>query len=59
MARYSPFPPFNLEENLAIAKTIWESNSGKPMRRLTIFDDLKRSPSSSTSRALVTALDMA
>jgi len=55
MARYSPFPPFSLEESLAIAKTIWENNSGKPMRRLTIFDALKRSPSSGASRQLVTA----
>jgi len=55
MPRYSPFPPFNLEESMAIAKVIWENNAGKPMRRLTIFDDLKRSPSSGTSRALVTA----
>lgn len=55
MPRYSPFPPFNLEESLAIAKVIWEDNAGKPMRRLTIFNVLKRSPSSGTSRQLVTA----
>lgn len=55
MPRYSPFPPFNLEESLAIAKVIWENNSGKPMRRLTIFDALKRSPTSGASRQLVTA----
>ncbi len=55
MARYSPFPPFSLEESLAIAKVIWENNSGKPMRRLTIFDALKRSPSSGAGRQLVTS----
>ncbi len=55
MARYSPFPPYDLEDALVIAKTIWQHNAGKPMRRLTLFDVLGRSPSSSTSRSLVTA----
>ncbi len=51
----SPFPPLPIDEALLIAETIVKQNSGRPMRRLTIFDDLNRSPSSSTSRSLVTA----
>lgn len=51
----SPFPPVDFREAQVIAKTIAEQNAGKPMRRLTIFDSLKRSPESSTSRRLVTA----
>lgn len=55
MARKSYFPPYSLEEALLIAKTVWEKNAGKPMRRLTLFDTLGRSPSSGTSRQLMTA----
>lgn len=55
MARYSPFPPHSFEDALVIAKTIWENNAGKPMRRLTVFDILKRSPDSSSSRQLITS----
>lgn len=55
MARTSPYPPYDLEEALQITKTIWKHNSGNPMRRLTIFDVLKKSPSSGTSRLLITA----
>lgn len=55
MARFSPFPPVDLNEALVIAKTIWMNNAGKPTRRLTIFDALKKSPDSSLSRALITA----
>lgn len=53
--RESPFPPYPLSEAILIGETIMTQNSGKPMRRLTIFDILKRSPSSGTSRQLVTA----
>jgi hypothetical protein len=55
MSRTSPFPPVALEEALLIAKSIREHNAGKPMRRLTIFDILGKSPESSTSRSLITA----
>lgn len=55
MARTSPFPPVDLETALIIPKTILTENSGQPMRRLTIFNILKKSPESSTSRSLLTA----
>lgn len=55
MPRTSPFPPISLEESLVIARTIWNKNAGKPMRRLTLFDTLGRSPGSGTSRQLLTA----
>ena len=55
MSRISPFPPIDLNETLLIARTIWEKNAGRPMRRLTIFDTLGRSPESGPSRQLLTA----
>jgi len=55
MARKSLFPPVDLHEALTLANAIWKHNAGQPMRRLTLFDELGRSPSSSTSRNLVTA----
>lgn len=55
MSRIPLFPRLPLEEALQIANIIWEENAGEPMRRITIFDTLNRSPSSSTSRFLITA----
>jgi hypothetical protein len=55
MPAVSRFPPFDLNEALLIAKTIWDHGAGQPMRRLTIFNTLRRSPESSMSRQLVTA----
>jgi hypothetical protein len=55
MPRVSPFPPTDLDDALRIATTIWANNAGKPMRRLTLFDALGRSPSSGPSRQLLTA----
>ncbi len=55
MSRVSPFPPNDLEEALQIGRTIWTNNGGKAMRRLSVFNVLGRSPSSSTSRGLLTA----
>lgn len=55
MATKSLFPPCSLGDALLIAETIWQKNAGEPMRRLTLFDILGRSPESSTSRQLVTA----
>jgi len=55
MGRKSPFPPYDLNEALLIARTIWEKNAGKPMRRLTLFDAIGRSPESGPSRQLLTA----
>lgn len=51
----SVFPAFPINDTIVIAETIFKQNAGQPMRRLTIFDVLRRSPSSSTSRQLVTA----
>ena len=55
MGRKSYFPPYDLNEALLITRTIWEKNAGRPMRRLTLFDELGRSPESGSSRQLLTA----
>lgn len=52
MSRQSPFPPFNLEDALILAQTIFQQNSGREMRRVTIFDHLARKPDSGPSRQL-------
>jgi hypothetical protein len=51
----SLFPSYSIFDSLLLAKTICEKNGGRPMRRLTLFDALNRSPDSGTSRSLVTA----
>lgn len=53
--RKSFFPAFALQEALIIAKTIVENNASKPMRRLTLFNTMGKSPGSGTSRSLITA----
>ncbi len=55
MPRLSHFPPHDLSEALILAQAIFEHNAGKPMRRLTLFNVLGRSPESGTSRQLITA----
>ncbi len=55
MGSKSPFPPHDLADALLIARALSDHNAGKPMRRLTLFDALKRSPSSSSTRQLITA----
>jgi hypothetical protein len=49
-----PFPACPLEEALDFAKSIYEYGSGKPVKRLSLFDHLNKSPDSSTSRMLIT-----
>lgn len=49
-----PFPAGPFEEALDFVKAIYELGSGTPVRRLTLFDHLQRTPDSSTSRMLVT-----
>jgi hypothetical protein len=49
------FPTVPLHEAVQICKVIAERNSGKPMRRLDVFQELRRSPDSGPSRTLVTA----
>lgn len=48
------FPVLSFNEALVLAKGIVEHSAGKQMRRLTLFDKLKRSPTSGPSRLLVT-----
>jgi hypothetical protein len=47
MPRPSHFPQYSLGEAVVIGKTILEKNGGNPMRRLTLFDILGKSPESS------------
>lgn len=53
--RITNFPTTPYEESLEIANAIWKFASGQRIRRLTLFDNLERSPDSGPSRALVTA----
>jgi hypothetical protein len=49
-----PFPASSFEEPLEFAKAIFSFGSGQPVRRLTLFDHLKKSPESGGSRQLLT-----
>lgn len=49
-----PFPACGFEEALAFAKELFEYGSGKPVRRISLFDHLKKSPESGPSRMLIT-----
>ena len=51
---HRPFPACPFEEALVFAKEIFECGSGQPVRRLTLFDHLQKSPDSSSSRQLIT-----
>lgn len=48
-----PFPASLFEEPLTFAKKIYEIGSGQPVKRLTLFDELGKSPESSASRMLL------
>jgi hypothetical protein len=48
-----PFPAALFEEALDFAKKIFEIGSGQPVKRLTLFDELGKSPESSGSRMLI------
>jgi hypothetical protein len=48
------FPVLSFKETLVLAKGIVEHGTGKQMRRLTLFDKLKKSPTSGPSRQLIT-----
>lgn len=48
------FPASSFEEALEFAKAIFSFGSGQPVRRLTLFDHLGKSPESSASRQLIT-----
>lgn len=45
-----PFPACTFDDALEIAKAIQEHSGGQPIRRLTLFDHLGRSPESGHSR---------
>lgn len=49
------FPSLTYEECLTLANAIWEHASGQRIRRLTLFDQIGKSPESGTSRTLITA----
>lgn len=49
-----PFPAASFEDSLAIANTIQQLGGDPKVRRITIFEHLKRSPDSGPSRQLVT-----
>ncbi|MEW6293952.1 MAG: hypothetical protein AB1544_11685 [Pseudomonadota bacterium] len=49
-----PFPACGFEEALAFAKELFDYGSGKPVRRLSLFDHLQKSPESGPSRMLIT-----
>jgi hypothetical protein len=52
--RPRPFPASSFEEALEVAREIFIMGSGQPVRRLTLFDQLGKSPESGPSRQLVT-----
>lgn len=49
-----PFPSCSFAEAEAFAKAVYDIGSGQSVRRLTLFDELKKSPESSASREIIT-----
>jgi hypothetical protein len=49
-----PFPAGPFDEALEFAKQVYDYASGQPVRRLSLFDHLQRTPDSGTSRQLIT-----
>jgi hypothetical protein len=49
-----PFPASAFEEALAFGKAVLDYGSGKPVRRISLFDHLGKSPESGPSRQLIT-----
>jgi hypothetical protein len=49
-----PFPAGPFGDSFDFAKEIYNLGSGTPVRRLTLFDHLQRTPDSGTSRMLIT-----
>lgn len=52
--RARPFPNCAFEDALELANAIQQHASGQPIRRLTLFDHIGRSPDSGPSREMVT-----
>src|ERR1700722_8538137 len=48
------FPASSFEEALEFAKAISRIGSGNPVRRLTLFNEIGKSPESSASRLMIT-----
>ena len=48
------FPASTFEDALELATAIYTFGSGQPVRRITLFDNLGKSPDSGTTRQLVT-----
>lgn len=48
-----PFPASSFEEPLDFARAIYQVGSGQPVKRLTLFDQLGKSPESGGSRQLI------
>ena len=51
---HRPFPACSFEEALTFAKAILDYGSGQPVKRLSLFDHLQKSPDSGASRQLIT-----
>lgn len=49
------FPALSFKESLALADAIQKHGAGQPIRRLTLFEALNKSPDSSTSGQLITS----
>ena len=49
-----PFPAVPFTEAHEFAKQIYDFGSGQPVRRLSLFDHLQRTPDSGPSRQLIT-----
>ncbi|MEZ5693959.1 MAG: hypothetical protein R3D99_08985 [Altererythrobacter sp.] len=49
------FPAHPFEDALGLAKALYEFGGGQPVRRVSLFDDIGKSPESSSSRVLITS----
>jgi hypothetical protein len=52
--RTTLFPAATFEDALELAAAIFKNGSGQPVRRITLFDTMGKSPDSGTSRQLIT-----
>ena len=52
--RTKPFPVMSFEDALLLPRSIMENGLNGEIQRLTLFGKLGRSPTSSSSRALIT-----
>lgn len=52
--RTTLFPAATFEDALELATAVYEAGAGQPVRRITLFDNLGKSPDSGASRQLIT-----